>query len=427
LENDPTMTDTEHSSDPVWQREDIRRDWYRLIEVGPRFPGTPNEAKALAYVSDQLEQLPYQVTRHDFGYLGWKLNRPPRLAVLEPEAAELHCQVYIYSAATPPEGVRGTLERVGEHWIIGDYRWEKYAVRDASGTVVAYLSCRPDGPAMPQPLSERSSLMPHFSVSTEDRDKFRRWLAAGQRVIVEGRIDIDLDPRARSQNLIAEFTPTRQPGAEQPRVALCAHLDSMYICPGANDNAGGVAALLALARYYARRPPDFPIEFIFFNGEEWDLIGAKAYARDFLAGPNARRIKLLINLDGISEMVDSVQVWVGPEGFERDLKIAIDQFAHERPMRQIYKFPPPLGADHVPFYNLGVPVIMFTGYDMVKYHLPIDTFWEGGCDNIWYMARLTRYLIDYFGQREIDHNHREAMLAPYRDSAAEAMLSYKLI
>jgi hypothetical protein len=126
-------------------------------------------------------------------------------------------------------------------------------------------------------------------------------------------------------------------------------------------------------------------------------------------------------------MGDSVQVWVGPEGFERQLKAAIDGFGHDRPLRKIYKFPPPLGADHVPFYHLGVPVIMFTGYDMVKYHLPTDTFWEGGVDNIHYMAQLTRHLVDTFGACEIDHATREALLAPYRDSPVEAMLSYKLI
>jgi hypothetical protein len=91
---------------------------------------------------------------------------------------------------------------------------------------------------MPQPLSERSSLLPHFSVSTADRDRFRQWLAAGQRVVVEGHIDVELDPQARTHNLIARYSP---PGAALPRVALCCHLDSMYICPGANDNAGGAA------------------------------------------------------------------------------------------------------------------------------------------------------------------------------------------
>jgi hypothetical protein len=411
-------------SNAVFSREDLRRDWYRLIEIGPRFPGTSNEAKAIAYISDQLQNLPYQVSYHEYAYLGWALNKPPCLRVLEPTAREMHCQAYIYCAPTPPGGIRGTVEPIGEHWVIGDYRWEKLAVRDDRDKVVAYVSARPDGPAMPQPLSERSSLVPHFSIGTGDHQQFIRWINTGKRIVVEGEIDAQLNPEAKSKNVIASFNPQ---SSSQSKIVLCAHLDSMYICPGANDNAGGVAALLALARYYAQRGLDFAIEFIFFNAEEWDLAGSKAYVRDFITRENAQEIKMLLNLDGISEVGESLQIWVGPEGFEHDLKAVIDQFVHPRAVEKIYKFPPPLGADHVPFYNMGVPVIMFTGYDMVKYHLPIDTFWEGGVDNIAYVTELTRHIIDQFAGRELDYPTRESILAPYRDSPAEGILSFKLI
>jgi hypothetical protein len=378
----------------------------------------------LAYVLEQLNELPYDVTCHEYGYLGWKLVKLPRLRVLAPGPREVHCQAFIYSAATPPGGIKGTIDFVGEHWIIGDYRWEKFAVRDAAGRTIAYISARPDGPAMPQPLSEFSEILPHFSIGEAEGKQFREWLASDQKIVVSGEIAAELDPAAKSKNIIASHSP---PGSTASRIVLCAHLDSMYICPGANDNGGGVTALLSLARHYARQGLILPIDFIFFNGEEWDLAGAKAYVRDFITRDNARQIKFLFNLDGISEMADSLQVWVGPEGFEWDLKRVIDTFENARAVRKIYRFPPPLGADHVPFYHMGVPVVMMTGYDMVKYHLPVDTFWEGGVDNVLYVAELARHIIDNFGQHETQYSTRESVLAPYRDRAIESILSYKLL
>lgn len=48
---------------------------------------------------------------------------------------------------------------------------------------------------------------------------------------------------------------------------------------GANDNASGIAAMLALARYFKQLPaPDYHILFVAFGGEEFGLLGSKAMA-----------------------------------------------------------------------------------------------------------------------------------------------------
>ena len=43
------------------------------------------------------------------------------------------------------------------------------------------------------------------------------------------------------------------PGVRPEIVVVGAHYDSVYGCPGANDNGSGVAALLALARRFFRK------------------------------------------------------------------------------------------------------------------------------------------------------------------------------
>jgi hypothetical protein len=402
----------------VLSRDEIERNWRRLIELGPRFPGTPNNEHTITYLTEQLRDLPYRLWYHEFSYLGWALGKSPTLRVLEPEALTMECQAFIYCGPTPEGGARGKLEYMGEHWVIGLLKWPKFSIRNDQGEVLGYISGRTDGPPIPQPLSERSSVLPHFIVGRDDLQKLLAWADSGQRIVVEGEIDSRLDPKARMRNVIAS---SLLEDSDEPRIALCAHLDSMYTCPGANDNAGGVSALLALARYYAKDKSPGPLEFIFFNGEEWDLAGSKAFVARYVKSHTVDRYKLLFNLDGISETVDGLQLWVGPEGFSRELKEAIDRFDLRLPRTILYKFPPPLGSDHVPFYNMGVPVCMFTGYDIKKYHLPSDTYWDGGVDSIRYVAELTRHLIDLFATRDMNYETRETIqaLKPYFWSAVE--------
>jgi len=69
---------------------------------------------------------------------------------------------------------------------------------------------------------------------------------------------------------------------------------------------------------------------------------------------------------------------------------------------------------------------MFTGYDMQKYHLPIDTYHDAGVENIAYVAELAQYIVDYFSDRSIEFPTKESLLSPYRDDPVEAMLSLKI-
>jgi Zn-dependent M28 family amino/carboxypeptidase len=66
-------------------------------------------------------------------------------------------------------------------------------------------------------------------------------------------------------NLIAELPGTVSPAEI---VVVGAHYDSVMGCPGANDNASGVAALLELARAQAGRPAPRTLRFVAFANEE---------------------------------------------------------------------------------------------------------------------------------------------------------------
>jgi Zn-dependent M28 family amino/carboxypeptidase len=57
-------------------------------------------------------------------------------------------------------------------------------------------------------------------------------------------------------------------GRAQELVVIGAHYDSVSGCPGANDNATGVAALLELAHRFASRAQHRTVRFVAFVNEE---------------------------------------------------------------------------------------------------------------------------------------------------------------
>src|SRR5690606_24455686 len=82
-------------------------------------------------------------------------------------------------------------------------------------------------------------------------------------------------------NIEAELTGETQP---EQIVIVGAHYDTAPGTPGANDNASGVAALLALARRFAHSRPEKTLRFVAFTNEEPPYFqtpswGAWVYAR----------------------------------------------------------------------------------------------------------------------------------------------------
>ena len=83
------------------------------------------------------------------------------------------------------------------------------------------------------------------------------------------------------ENIVGEITGDRR--AEEILV-VGGHYDGVYGCPAANDNATGVAAMLALARRIANTQPARTLRFIGFVNEEppffqTEQMGSLVYAR----------------------------------------------------------------------------------------------------------------------------------------------------
>lgn len=118
-------------------------------------------------------------------------------------------------------------------------------------------------------------------------------LARDLEAIGLGRFQVQLHPFTFAgrtlHNVEAEL-----PGRSPELVLVTAHLDSTASsdddfdprsgqAPGADDDASGVAGVLAIAGWFAALAEDGPlprtIRFVLFNAEEQGLVGSKAYAR----------------------------------------------------------------------------------------------------------------------------------------------------
>lgn len=125
-------------------------------------------------------------------------------------------------------------------------------------------------------------------------------------------------------------------------IIVSAHYDHLgtsdsAIYHGADDNASGVAALLAVARYVRTHPLRHPTILAAFDGEELGLEGAKA----FLARPVARSAVLNVNLDMVSRN-DHHEIFAAGAYHHPEFKPILEDvrtrarvqvlFGHDRPM-----------------------------------------------------------------------------------------------
>lgn len=77
------------------------------------------------------------------------------------------------------------------------------------------------------------------------------------------------------------------------KLVIGAHYDAFPGSPGANDNASGMAVLLALAQELSRSGCDKAVEVVFFDAEESGRAGSIAY----LAECSSEEVAGMVNLD----------------------------------------------------------------------------------------------------------------------------------
>lgn len=175
------------------------------------------------------------------------------------------------------------------------------------------------------------------------------WRVAGvRRLRVQAEVVLGA---ATSQNVVAEIVGREPP---LPALVLTAHHDTQCGNPGADDNASGVVALLALAPLLVARPHRRTIRFISFGCEEQLSVGSAAYVQAHRAAMPAHG--LVVNFDSIASPVGHLELWrTGPD--------ALGKFALRHLTRAGVCVRAPVGVtpffDTFPLNTAGVPSLCF--------------------------------------------------------------------
>jgi Zn-dependent M28 family amino/carboxypeptidase len=181
---------------------------------------------------------------------------------------------------------------------------------------------------------------------------------------------------ARTANVVGVLPAADSESADE-YVVVGAHLDHVgpqgdgHLFPGANDNASGAAAVVAVAEALAAReaPPQRNVVFVLFAAEEQGLHGSKAFVESGVVPPE--KIVAMVNLDcvGYGERLRMGGGKSAPKLWE--LARTLDREAEGITVEDTWWGG---GADAQAFFEQGIPTLYLATKDSYAHlHQPTDT------------------------------------------------------
>lgn len=209
----------------------------------------------------------------------------------------------------------------------------------------------------------------------------RRFAAIGLDTLASGALErfSIKGTRGGAANVIG-LVPGRRAGGRV--ILVTAHYDHLgvqggEVFNGADDNASGVAAMLAIAASVRGNPAPHTVVFVAFDAEEEGLLGAAQFVRDRILPTDS--ILIDINLDMVSRSEKRELFAVGPARHPSLLpdlastacraQVAL-MLGHDKgwPDAEDWTSQSDQGA----FAAAGVPFVYFGVEDHADYHRPTD-------------------------------------------------------
>ena len=165
-------------------------------------------------------------------------------------------------------------------------------------------------------------------------------------------------------------------GTGDGEILIGAHHDSVYISPGAVDNAVGVAQLMEIASQLSDMKLESTVKFATWGGEELGLLGSQAYIDANIE--EMENLDLYINLDSTNLNPEKGLGTLGIDSSDEDLI---------KPISKIYSdvlddgwdeysatvtFSENGNSDHRSFNQKGITTIGFYGWQYEEYHRQTD-------------------------------------------------------
>lgn len=185
------------------------------------------------------------------------------------------------------------------------------------------------------------------------------------------------DQDYNSQNVVV----TKKGLDSSKKIVIGAHYDSVQETHGIDDNASGVALILAYADMISEKTMPYDIDFVFFGSEELGMEGSKAYLAQ-MSDEDKSEIQVMINADcvlvgtycyvygGNVKADNSIEkTWGVNLAKQTADELGLDVRLNDTELAAI---PTPTGvkhSDHASFQEAGIPYIYF---EATNWELPDD-------------------------------------------------------
>ncbi len=209
---------------------------------------------------------------------------------------------------------------------------------------------------------------------------------------------------------------------EKNRILLCAHWDTRPRSDedknpenqnkpvlGANDGASGVAILLSLAKVLKDNKPDFGIDIVLFDAEDYgkknDLMNYSLGSKYFIQNkPNYIRPQFGILLDLVGDKEAVFKKEPNSLRFAPDVVDMVWKLASQLNLRTFSnEFSNPIYDDHVPLGEMGIKIINIIDADLIGadspnprrnyWHTQNDTIENIGKETLKEIGKLLNHLI----------------------------------
>lgn len=282
-------------------------------EVGPRLPGTKNDALAVQWAQEKFKELGYdKVWIEPATFPSWRRYSESG-AIITPSAQTLHLTALGGSVSTPKAGITAeviqfeTLDELiaapkgiakGKIVFI-NYKMNRHIDGNGYGPATrarrtGAIEAAKKGAVgfMMRSVSTSHHRFAHTGASqykkgvdqivkvaipNPDADQISRLTALNKTVKVNINVQTEDLGEGKSYNVIGQINGTQNP---EQYVLIGGHLDSWDLGTGALDDGAGVALTMAAAKFIADvKRPKRSVRVVLFAAEELGLWGAKAYAK----------------------------------------------------------------------------------------------------------------------------------------------------
>jgi aminopeptidase YwaD len=334
------------------------------VEIGPRVAGTPSEMTARDYIEATLRGYGYDVTAEPFpfdasAYLPARVDvgatAIPGFAFSGSGAGSASGPLIVAGIGRPEEfpagGAKGAIALIERGDLTFSQKVGNAIAADAAGVIV-YNN---ESGGLSGDLSG-SVTVPVVGISQAAGQDLASRAAAGA---VTATVSVT-PPRGTAYNVVAKPL-----GVRQCTTITGGHYDSVAVTGGADDNASGSAAVLETARVIAARKEEGENCFALFSGEEFGLLGSKAYVAS-LSADDVRALRAMLNLDVVG--LPAELTLLGTPDLVDTARLAGQALGITGKAGTL---PPGAASDHVSFIDADVPSVMFYRDDPAI-HTPTD-------------------------------------------------------